>query len=85
MTNTIDASVLEAINGGAGTNPARLATKGGCPVPSARNDARAKAWNKSHGITADKGGNHTKADGPFPNLYRYEYANGSRCAPSADD
>jgi hypothetical protein len=84
MMKTMDANLLETILGGAG-NPAHLATTGGCPVPSAKNDTLAKAWNKKNGVTKDKGGNYTKTDGPFPNLYRYEYANGSRCAPGADD
>ena len=87
MMKTIDPNLLEMILGGAGnsTNPADLATTGGCPVPSRKNDGLAKAWNKQNGVTKDKGGNFTKADGLFPNLYRYEYANGSRCAPGADD
>jgi hypothetical protein len=87
MMNTIDTNLLETVLGGAGnsTNPADLATKGGCPVPSSKNDTLAKAWNKENGVTKNKGGNFTKTDGPFPNLYRYEYANGSRCAPGADD
>jgi hypothetical protein len=85
MMKTIDANLLETILGSAGTNPAHLATSDGCPVPSAKNDRLAKSWNTKNGITKDKGGNFTKIDGPFPNLYRYEYANGSRCAPGADD
>jgi len=84
---TIDPNILETIIGGAGdsTNPAKLRTTGGCPVSSSKNDTLAKAWNKQNGVTKDKGGNYTKADGAFPNLYRYEYFNGSRCAPGADD
>jgi hypothetical protein len=87
MMKTIDANLLGTVIGGAGdsTNPAHLATQGGCPVPSAKNDARAKTWNSGNGVTKNTGGNFTKADGPFPNLYRYEYFNGSRCAPGSDD
>ena len=84
---TIDTNLLATITGGAGdsTNPANLRTSGSCPAPSAKNDALAKTWNAKHGVTKDSGGNFTKADGAFPNLYRYEYFNGSRCAPGADD
>ena len=84
---TIEQDLLEVVLGGAGdsTNPAGLRATDGCPVPSAKNDTLAKAWNKSNGVTKNSGGNYTKADGPFPNLYRYEYFNGSRCAPGADD
>ena len=87
MMKTIDTNLLDTVLGSAGssTNPANLASSGGCPVQSTKNDTLAKAWNKKNGITKDKGGNFTKADGPLPNLYRYEYANGSRCAPGADD
>jgi hypothetical protein len=82
---TIDTNILETVVGGAGNNPAKLSERGGCPVPSAKNDSLAKTWNAKNGVTKDKGGNFTKADGSFPNLYRYEYFNGSRCAPGADD
>ncbi len=85
MMKTIDANLLETVTGGAGDNPAKLSMSGGCPVPSAKNDALAEKWNAKNGVTKGKGGNFTKTDGPFPNLYRYEYANGSRCAPGADD
>jgi len=86
MLKTIDANLLEQIVGGAAdTNPAHLPVAGGCPVPNAKNDALARAWNKQNGVTKDSGGNFTKADGPFPSLYRYEYANGSSCAPGAGD
>ena|SRR5580698_4926447 len=81
----IDTNLLATIVGGAGDNPAKLSESSGCPVPSAKNDALAKTWNAKHGVTKDKGGNFTKQDGSFPNLYRYEYFNGSRCAPGADD
>ncbi len=80
---TIDANLLATITGGAG-NPLSLSGSS-CPVPNAKNEALAKAWNTKNGVTKDKGGNFTKADGAFPNLYRYEYFNGSRCAPGADD
>jgi hypothetical protein len=42
---TIDANLLDTITGGAGDNPANLKTSGSCPVPSAKNDSLAKAWN----------------------------------------
>jgi hypothetical protein len=87
IMKTIELNVLHTVVGGAGdsTNPAKLSTSGSCPVPSAKNDSLAKTWNAKNGVTKDKGGNFTKTDGPFPNLYRYEYFNGSRCAPGADD
>ncbi|HEX4456277.1 MAG TPA: hypothetical protein VH143_35690 [Kofleriaceae bacterium] len=81
----IDAHLLATVVGGAGDNPAKLSESSGCPVPSASNDSLAKSWNVKHGVTKDKGGNFTKLDGPLPNLYRYEYFNGSRCAPGGDD
>src|SRR5580698_10027078 len=89
MMKTIDTNLLATITGGAGkkdsTNPACLSMSGGCPVPSAKNDSLAKTWNAAHGVTKDKGGNFTTVDGSTPNLFRYEYFNGSRCAPGADD
>jgi hypothetical protein len=69
---TIDANLLETITGGAAkdsTNPANLKTADSCPVPSAKNDSLAKAWNSKHGVTKNSGGNF----------------NGSGCAPGAGD
>ena len=87
MMKTIEANLLEAVIGGAGAsrNSPKLSMSDGCPEQSAENDALAKTWNKRNGVTKGNGGNFTKLDGPTPNLYRYEYFTGSRCAPGASD
>jgi hypothetical protein len=85
LTEIIDQ--LDSVSGGSSSdNPAglKLGDNGG-PAETAANNQLAQAWNKAHHIGAAKGGNYTKADGRFPALYRYEYANGSRFAPGADD
>ena len=82
---TLTAHMLATVTGG-NTNPAGLSTVGGCPALTAANNKKARAWLKANGITRDEGGNYTKKnDGKYPAIYRYEYANGSRCAPGADD
>lgn len=81
---TLGTNLLATITGGAG-NPAHLTMKDGCPAPTRANNRKAARWLKNNGITKDQSGNYSKADGPYPSLYGYEYYNGSRCAPGADD
>ena len=84
VMTTIASTLLATVSGG-GANPAHLQMAGACPALTSANNTKARAWLKANHIGADRGGNYTKIDGPFPSIYRYEYANGSRCAPGADD
>lgn len=81
---TIDIDSLATITGGAAAKP-KFEMSGSCPADNAHNDALAKKWNAKNGVTKNAGGNFGLADGKNYNLYRYEYFNGSRCAPGADD
>jgi hypothetical protein len=93
MSNTIETTELEDVNGGAAgvdgsgaPNPAGLALdENGAPIENKANNHLARVWNFNNGIGPGKGGHYTKDDGQFPSLYKYEYANGSRFAPGADD
>jgi hypothetical protein len=91
MSEDIDTADLETVSGGAGVdgsgapNPAGLALdENGGPIENSANNQLAAAWNKTNHIGPGRGGHYTKDDGPFPSIYKYEYANGSRFAPGTD-
>jgi hypothetical protein len=74
------------VDGSGAPNPARLKLgPDGGPLDNAANNKLAAAWNKQNHIGAARGGNFGPDDGQHWQLYRYEYANGSRFAPGADD